>query len=85
MALRNSTNPWGGGGVTVLTDHKPLVSINQNSLSKAPKRLQNLHLCAQQYSYTLRYKPRKEIPRSDMLSQAPANKLRSSLEGGLIT
>lgn len=64
----------GGGGVTVLTDHKPLVSINQNSLSKAPKRLQNLHLCAQQYSYTLRYKPRKEIPRSDMLSQAPANK-----------
>ena len=63
-----------GKKVNVFTDHKPLVSICQKPLAKAPKWFQNLLLCAQQYDFSIKYKPGKEIPRADALSRAPTDK-----------
>lgn len=60
-----------GRDVLVVTDHKPLVSITRKPLSKAPRRLQNLLLKAQEYNYTLEYRPGKSIPVADALSRAP--------------
>ena len=44
-----------GWKVNVFTDHKPLVSICQKPLAKAPKRLQNLLLPAKQYNFSIKY------------------------------
>ena len=60
-----------GRKVDVITDHKPLVSIMTKPLSSAPKRLQNLLLRAQKYSFSLSWKPGSEIPLADALSRAP--------------
>lgn len=38
--------------VTVPTDHKTLILINQKPLSKAPKQLQNLHVYTEIQLYT---------------------------------
>ena len=60
-----------GRPVTVVTDHKPLVSIRMKPLAKAPKRLQNMLLNTQKYSYELVFKPGTEIPAADAMSRAP--------------
>ena len=60
-----------GRDVTVITDHKPLTSIVKKPLSKAPKRLQNLLLRAQEYNYNLIYKAGSSIPVADALSRIP--------------
>jgi len=60
-----------GRVVNVVTDHKPLVAICSKPLSKAPRRLQNLLLRAKHYSYTIEYKPGKDIPIADTLSRSP--------------
>ena len=44
-----------GRQVTVITDHKPLVSTVVKPLMKAPRRLQSLLLRCQKYDYTLQY------------------------------
>ena len=62
-----------GRDVEVTTDHKPLVSITTKPLSRAPKRLQNLLLRAQKYSYKLKWKPGVDIPLADALSRAPTD------------
>lgn len=62
-----------GRSTVVITDHKPLVAISKKPLSKAPKRLQNLLLRAQKYSYELRWKPGSHIPLADALSRAPTD------------
>ena len=66
-----------GRKVNVFRDHKPLISICQKPLAKAPKRLQNLLLRAQQYDFSIKYKPGKEIPPADALSRAPTDKLEA--------
>ena len=63
-----------GRQVFVVTDHKPLVSISNKPLSKAPKRLQNLLMRAQRYTFELRWSPGTEIPVADVLSRAPLQK-----------
>ena len=63
-----------GRKVNVFTDHKLLVSICQKPLAKAPKQLQNLLLRAQQYDFSIKYKPGKEIPLADALLRAPTDK-----------
>ena len=63
-----------GRQVFVVTDHKPLVSISNKPLSKAPKRLQNLLMRAQRYTFELRWSPGTEIPVADVLSRAPVQK-----------
>ena len=60
-----------GRDVLVTTDHKPLVSIVKKPLSEAPRRLQNLLLRTQEYSYTLSYTAGTAIPVADALSRAP--------------
>ncbi len=55
----------------IITDHKPLVSINVKPLYKAPKRLQSLLLRMQMYNNIMSFKPGKDIPVADMLSRAP--------------
>ena len=63
-----------GRKVNVFTDHRSLVSIYQKPIAKASKRLQNLLLRAQQYDFSIKYKPGKEIPQADALSRAPTDK-----------
>ena len=60
-----------GRDVHVITDHKPLESIVKKPLSRAPKRLQNLLLKVQYYTYDLQYRDGKSIPVADALSRAP--------------
>ena len=57
-----------GKDVLVTTDHKPLVSIVKKPLPKAPRRLQNLLLRTQEFSYTLSYATGTV---ADALSRAP--------------
>ena len=60
-----------GRDVNVITDHKPLVSIVLKPLSKAPRRLQNLLLRTQEYTYSLSHRAGTDIPVADALSRAP--------------
>ncbi|XP_048239742.1 uncharacterized protein K02A2.6-like [Haliotis rufescens] len=60
-----------GRSVTVITDHKPLVSIVKKPLSRAPNRLQSLLLRTQRYVFDLQYLPGTAIPIADTLSRAP--------------
>lgn len=60
-----------GRSVRVLTDHKPLVSIVNKPLVRAPRRLQSMLLHTQDYQYQLSYCPGKRIPVADALSRAP--------------
>ena len=60
-----------GRDVIIYTDHRPLVSITQKPLSKAPKRLQSMLLRIQGYTYKLIYKKGTNIPVADALSRAP--------------
>ena len=58
-----------GRKVTVVTDHKPLVAICSNPLSKAPKGLQSMLLKVQCYNFEVVFKPGSEIPVADTLSR----------------
>ncbi len=60
-----------GRKVTVVTDHKPLVSIVKKPLHCAPKRLQSMLLKSQSYDFDLIYAPGTTIPVADALSRAP--------------
>ena len=56
--------------VIVESDHKPLEAILKKSLAAAPLRLQRMSLQLQKYSFTLHYKPGKEMILADTLSCA---------------
>ena len=56
--------------VIVESDHKPLEAILKKSLAAAPPRLQRMLLQLQKYSFTLHYKPGKEMILADTLSRA---------------
>ena len=60
-----------GRSVNVITDHKPLVSIVNKPLFRAPKRLQAMLLRLQEYNFEMSYKSGKSIPIADALSRAP--------------
>ncbi|GFO18992.1 retrovirus-related pol polyprotein from [Plakobranchus ocellatus] len=57
----------------VFTDHKPLVSIANKPLSKAPKQLQSMFLNLQAFDYHLICKPGAQFHVSDTLSRAPVS------------
>ena len=79
-----------GRDIDIITDHKPLVSIVQKPLSKAPRRLQHMLLKIQEYNYKLHFKNGKEMHISDALSRSPlknnenvhliSNKIESSIK-----
>ena len=54
--------------VTVESDHKPLEAILKKSLAAAPPRLQRMLLQLQKYSFTLHYRPGKEMVLADSLT-----------------
>ena len=59
-----------GKDVTVESDHKPLDAITRKQLSAAPPRLQRMLLQLQRYSFSLIYKPGREMTVTDTLSRA---------------
>ena len=59
-----------GRRIVLWSDHKPLETICKKPLATAPKRLQRLLLCLQQYDVEIRYKPGPEMYLSDTLSRA---------------
>ena len=59
-----------GKDVIVESDHKPLEAITRKQLSAAPPRLQRMLLQLQRYSFSLVYKPGKEMTLADTLSRA---------------
>ena len=59
-----------GRHVTVFSDHKPLETILNKSILKAPKRLQRMRLRLQRYDITVCHKPGKQMYVSDTLSRA---------------
>jgi hypothetical protein len=56
--------------VTVYSDHKPLETILNKSILKAPKRLQRMQLRLQRYDITVCHKPGKHMYIADTLSRA---------------
>ena len=60
-----------GRPVQIITDHKPLVSITKKPLCKAPRKLQNMLLKVQEYSFEVTYRPGTEMLIRDCLSRAP--------------
>lgn len=59
-----------GRQVTVQNDHKPLVSIQNKPISKAPMRLQRMLMRLQKYDYKIMYTPGKDLHLADALSRA---------------
>ncbi|KAK3713862.1 hypothetical protein QZH41_010915, partial [Actinostola sp. cb2023] len=70
-----------GRAVQVCTDHKPLVSINQKSLDKAPRRLQGMLLRSLNYNIDIQYRQgdRLVIPKS--MRKSIKKELHSSHSG----
>ena len=63
-----------GREVVMYTDNKPLISIVQKPLFRAPRRLQAILMKMQTYQFDLQYKPGKQIPVVDALSRAPVDR-----------
>lgn len=63
----------GHSNITIWTDHKPLVSINQKELHKVPKRLQNMIMRIMKYNVKITYVPGKQLYVADTLSRAYLN------------
>ena len=59
-----------GTEFTVLTDHKPLVSIFSNVTANPSATIQRWCLCLQQYTFNVMYKPGSQNP-ADYMSQHP--------------
>jgi hypothetical protein len=62
-----------GRRTVIQTDHKPLISIVNKPLNKAPKRLQGMIVRLQKYDAVLEYTPGKQMVLADTLSRAPIN------------
>ena len=56
---------------TVISDHKPLEMICKKPITAAPSRLQAMMLAVQDYEYTVKYVPGKDIGLADALSRLP--------------
>ena len=55
----------------IVSDHKPLEMILQNSISNAPARLQRMLMRTANYNFTLKYRAGKTLLVSDALSRLP--------------
>ncbi len=61
---------YGKHDIEVHTDHKPLESIFQKPLNKAPARLQKMMMRLQRYQFRVKYKPGSTMYLADTLSRA---------------
>ena len=68
-----------GGPFMVITDHKPLVPLFNNSNAKPSLRLERGILTLQAYDYTVQYQPGKHNP-ADYMSRHPYETPSSSIE-----
>ena len=59
-----------GRHVNVESDHKPLETILQKPLVRAPRRLQSMMMRLQKYDFTVHYQRGKNMHLADMLSRA---------------
>ena len=65
---------------TVITDHKPLVTICAKPLHSAPPRLQRMLLKIQGYNYRVMYRPGKDMILADVLSRLPNPENNNTVE-----
>jgi transposase InsO family protein len=63
-----------GEHFTIQSDHRPLEMIAKKSLTAAPARLQRMLLRLQRYSYTIQYRPGREMTLADSLSRIPTTR-----------
>ena len=70
-----------GRAVTVVTDHKPLESLNKRNINDCPARLQRMLLRLQCYTYTIVYRPGSKIPVPDCLSRLIHNRQDPEIPG----
>ena len=69
-----------GYDFTVLNDHKPLSTIFNKSLHKAPPRIQRLYLRLLKYRFTFEHTPGKQMLVADALSRTYINDSSNSTE-----
>jgi hypothetical protein len=69
-----------GRSFTVVTDHKPLVTICTKPIHAAPPRLQRMLLKIQGYSYSIEYRPGADMVLADTLSRLPNPKNDGEVE-----
>ena len=69
IAIKHLHQYMYGEQFTVITDHKPLVSLAQKPIHKLPAQLQRLFLAIQGYNYNIVYKPGKQMFISACLSR----------------
>jgi len=60
-----------GKSFTVVTDHKPLVTICKKSIHAIPARLQRMQLRLQFYDFNIIYRPGSQMILADALSRLP--------------
>ena len=58
-----------GRQFTVVSDHKPLITITTKAIHSAPLRLQNMLLQIQGYNFTVVHRPERMMKEVDMLSR----------------
>ena len=61
-----------GKTFTVITDHKPLITICNKSIHSTPARLQRMLLRIQAYQFIIVYRPGSTMIVADALSRLPA-------------
>ena len=59
-----------GRHVHIESDHKPLETILQKSLARAPRRLQLMMMTLQKYDFTVHYERGENMHLADLLSRA---------------
>ena len=64
----------------VLTDHKPLVMIQQKPLTSAPPRLQRMIIKLQGYQIQIEYIPGQEMTLADTLSRLPSTENTNTID-----
>ena len=71
-----------GRHVTIITDHTPLESLNNQNRNMCPPRLQHMLLCIHEYDFNNQYRPGTKLPIPDCLSRLiPLHKSDSVISG----
>ena len=70
-----------GRHVTIVSDHKPLLTLfgeNKQIPQMVSPRTQRWALMLATYNYTMTYKPGKDIPVADALSRLPTDEIQNN-------
>ena len=65
---------------TIITEHKPLVTICAKRIHAAPPRLQRMLLQIQGYNFEIKYRPGQTIVLADALSRLPNPENNAEIE-----